>query len=185
MTRPPRSLVRLTLLALSVPTFAMGCASPKPPSEARAAADRATERPLLTLAREAAGEPDLLVDRLAALSRSDAGDEAYRLFPMTEREYHDHVVRLSEEEHGAYAGVIFEEVRELRAGLMNPAPDAALRRAQAGDLDTARSALDALDRIAEINARPETLEIARLLAPQLRERAEAARAAIDAIPTAP
>jgi len=140
------------------------------------------ERSLLETARRAGGDGDKAVDLLARLAQSDAGDEAFRLFEITEREYHDHVIGLRRSEHEAFGQRILDETRELRVNLLNPAVEAAVERARGGDVGTARRALAALDRVAEVSAHEGQLEIARMVAIRLKEQVAEARAEIAKLP---
>jgi len=102
------------------------------------------------------------------------------MFEMTEADFSAAVSGASQEEHEAVAEPVYAELRTMRV-FFNAAVEAAVERARAGEAETARRALDALERIAEVSARPDQLAIGRLVAEKLSEQVAEARAEIAAL----
>lgn len=102
------------------------------------------------------------------------------MFEMTEAEFAETVKDVSREKQEAVTDSIYAELRTMRV-FFNASLEAAVERARAGEAETARLALDALERIAEVSARPDQLAIGRLVAEKLGEQVAEARAEIAAL----
>jgi hypothetical protein len=149
-----------------------------PEASAHDPPEETSGRVLLLIAREVKGDGDEAVDQLANLQVDDGVEGPYRLFLITEQDFFDYATSVSEKEHIAFAQRVFDEMKELRVDLLNPAVTAAVERARTGDIEAANRALATLDRIASVNGRDGELEVARMVAIRLKEQVAEARAEI-------